>query len=459
VAEILVVDDDRSVAAAFERFLRHEGHTCLTASNAEDALRILAERHPGLVIMDVRMPGVDGLQALRQIRDRFPDVYVVVMTAYGTSQTSIDAIRGGAFEYLTKPPDLNQLRQVIAKALAARQGSAVAAARNGPEASLPPGLIGETPEMLAVYKMVGSLATNDVPALIVGEHGTGKELVVSTIHDNSARRGQPFTSLDCTALSEPALEAAIFGPAPRGQAADQSLDLRRAQDAALTGTIHLEDVEALPLALQTRLAHALEAGRTAARILASTTDDLAEAVQAGTFNRALHEVLAVITIRLPPLRERRADIPQLVQAFVRRFNAELNRTLGGPDAEAAELLLDHPWPGNVGELERVIKRACVLARGEVITADDVGRRLAESREQERQKVDLALVRAVREALSERLVGRETSPDAAPYHDIVELVESTLVKETLAVTKGNQVKAAELLGVNRATLRKRAPERE
>jgi DNA-binding NtrC family response regulator len=361
------------------------------------------------------------------------------MTAYGTSQTSIDAIRGGAFEYLTKPPDLNQLRQVIAKALAARQVPA-AAARKGPEAApSPPGLIGETPGMLAVYKMVGSLATNDVPALLVGEHGTGKELVVSAIHDNSARRGQPFTSLDCTALSETALEAAIFGPAD--------------------GTIHLGGVEALPLGLQARLAHALEAGRTGARVLASTTDDLAQAVLAGTFNRALHEVLAVITIQLPPLRERRADIPLLVRSFVRRFNAELNRSLSGPDDEASRLLLDHPWPGNVGELERVVKRACVLARGDVITADDVGRRLAESREQERHKVDLALVRAVREALSERLVGREASPGAAPYHEIVDLVEATLVKETLAVTGGNQVKAAELLGVNRATLRKRAPEKE
>src|SRR6185436_12613016 len=184
MAEILVVDDDQAVATAFERFLKHEGHVCTLASNGEDALRLAGERDPDLVVMDIKMPGVDGLQTLQQLRSRFPDLYIVMMTAYGTSQTSIDAIRAGAFEYLTKPLDLDQLRGVIRQALAAKESRERSASPEHHEPLHPQvKLIGETPAMQEVYKMIGRLATIDVPALIVGERGTGKELVVATIHD------------------------------------------------------------------------------------------------------------------------------------------------------------------------------------------------------------------------------------------------------------------------------------
>jgi DNA-binding NtrC family response regulator len=444
VADILVVDDDESIATAFQHFLTYEGHSFRIASNAEDATMLMTERQPNVVIMDVRMPGVDGLQALEEIRSRFPDVYVVIMTAYGTSQTSITAIRQGAFDYVSKPLDLDRLRSVIDKALEAqtiRDNANATIVLDGVSKGV--ALVGETAAMHEVYKMIGRLAANDVPALIVGERGTGKRLVVKTIHDNSTRREQAFLSLDCASIPEAALETALFG-----------------QDS---GTVHVGAVEALTPLLQGRLAHALTDQRSsgidrrslAARVLATTEKDLLEEVRSGTFNRELYDVLAVITVRLPTLRERRDDIPLLVRHFIERFNDELSRTIKGVDGEVLRRLQEYSWPGNVGELERVIKRACIVARSDVVTADEIGQSLDVARFN-RQGVESALSRTVRTALHERLVDRSESPSSA-FHDIVSLVESSLVHEALTITNGNQVKAADILGVNRATLRKKIPD--
>lgn len=445
MADILVVDDDQSIAAAFERVLRHEQHGYRLASNAEDAVRLIAERQPDLVLMDVRMPGVDGLQALQIIRQRFPDIHVVIMTAYGTSQTSIDAIRAGAFDYITKPLDLEQIRGVIRQALGAqRLRDAVSGPDAGEVADLTQvRLIGDAPAMQDIYKMIGTLAGNGVPALVVGERGTGKQLVIETIHDNSGRSEHPIVFLDCATLPESDLAQALFG--------------------THTGTIHVGQVDALPLLLQGRLARAMNTNRAradsepamAARILASSDINLTEAMASGAFNRELYEALAVITLRLPPLRERKEDIPLLVRHFVQRFNEQLSRTGKGVDQQVALRLQEHPWPGNVGELERVIKRACVVTRSDVITLEDLGDSLTDNRPSGHQGADAALVRAARTALQERLVD-VPGTSTTPYHDIIDVVETTLAREALSITNGNQVKAAELLGVNRATLRKKLP---
>lgn len=446
MADILVVDDDQSVATAFERFLSHEHHVFRLASNAEEAVRLIGEREPDLVLMDIRMPGVDGLQALQEIRSRFPDVYVVMMTAYGTSQTSIDAIRAGAFDYLTKPLDLDRLRAVIRQAIGAQRTRDMTQTPE-PEAEAPHSrvtLVGATPVMHEVYKMIGTLATNDVPALVVGGRGTGKQLVVETIHANSARSQRPFVSLDCATLPESVLEAELFSP-----------------DA---GTIHLAAVDRLPLTLQARLTRALAEDRTrggstgprlAARVLASTDVDLAASVESNLFNRELYDALAVITLRLPSLRERMDDLPLLVRHLVQRFNEQLGRTIKGVDEQVSRRLRDHAWPGNIGELEKVIKRAWIVTRSDVITIDDLGESLTGSPASGREDAEGALARAARTALQERIL--EPSPKSpSPFHEITAVVEAALVKEALAITNGNQVKAADILGVNRATLRKKIP---
>ena len=443
MAEILVVDDDQSIATAFERFLRQEGHVCTIVSNAEDAVRVAGERAPDLVVMDIRMPGVDGLEALQQLRARHPDLYVVIMTAYGTSQTSIDAIRAGAFEYLTKPLDLDQLRTVIRHALATKRSRDEAAASSTRDAASQHKvrLVGEVPAMQEVYKMIGRLAINDVPALVVGEHGTGKELVVSTIHENSPRRIRPFVTVDCETVTETQLEE----------------DLRAVGD----GTLHLAAVHGLSRLLQAQIVRITEdrarlgaRQSLSARVVASTDRDLEALVASGGFSRELFDWLAVITIWLPPLRERREDIPVLVRYFLERFNEELNRTIRAVDDSVLNRLDEHSWPGNVGELERVLKRACIITRADVITLQDIGDRLSDSRIPRRQDAESALCRAAGVALQERLV-EGSAPGESPFHEIVGLVEGTLVREALSITNGNQVKASELLGVNRATLRKKA----
>jgi len=439
MADILVVDDDQSVATAFERFLRHEGHTCLLASNAEDALRMVGERRPALAFMDVRMPGVDGLQALATLRSRYPDVYVVIMTAHGTSQTSIDAMRAGAFEYVTKPLDLDELRGVIGHALSAKAGTVETAAVQHPRTAL----VGDSQAMQEVYKLIGVLAANDVPALIVGERGTGKELVVATIHDNSARHDQPFVTVDCATLAPDEVDA----------------EIARLEE----GSVHLAAVHALPRAAQVRLMRMLrdDTGRGTARgpgrirVLASTDRELAAAVDDGSFSLELFELLKVITVRLKPLRERREDIPPLVRHFIQRFNDELSRAFTGVDEATMRRLSEYGWPGNAAELESVLKRACIVARGDVITLNDLGDSLSGGRVLGRQAAESALERAARTALHERLVEQSADGESSLYHDIVSVVETALVDEALTITNGNQVKASDLLGVNRATLRKKA----
>ena len=313
MADILIVDDDASVAGALQRFLESEGHDFRVASNAADGVRLIAERRPALVMMDIRMPGVDGLAALDDVQARFPGVCVAMMTGYGTSQTSIDAMKAGAFDYITKPPDLDELRRLITRAVAA-QHSVDGDATTSEAAA--PALVGETPAMHELYKMIGRLASNDVPALFVGEHGTGKRLAIAMLHDSSARRHAALVRIDCT-LPEPALESALF--------------------AGDDGTIHLSAIEAMPAPIQARLVRAIGDGdrasteRLRARVVASTAADLAPAVAAGTFNRDLYDLISLITLRLPPLRERREDLPLLTNQIVRSINAKLNRSIKGVD--------------------------------------------------------------------------------------------------------------------------------
>jgi two-component system nitrogen regulation response regulator GlnG len=436
MANILVVDDDASVAGALGRFLESEGHAGRIASGVAEGLTAIDQQRPDLVIMDIRMPGIDGLAGLDQMQSRFPGLCVVMMTGYGTSQTSIDAMRAGAFDYLTKPPDLDQLRRVISRATAS--GSAVESQEESPE-PVKPSLVGQTPAMIELYKMIGRLSKNDVPALFLGESGTGKTLAVTMLHDSSSRSSEPLTRVD-GALPQYALEAAIFGDA--------------------VGTTYVPNVEALPAAVQTRLVRALsdaDRGRSTerlrTRVIASTTVDLVAAVATGKFRRDLYDILSLITIRVPPLRERRDDLPLLVRQFIRTINAKLNRNIRGIDDQAAKKLHDHNWPGNTGELERVLTRAAILAGGDTITANDIAfptDALFYAGAEGLSSLD----RAVRAALQQRLV--DAPKDASVFHHIVDAVEAALVKEALVITNGNQVKASELLGLNRATLRKKAP---
>jgi DNA-binding NtrC family response regulator len=444
MADILLVDHDASSATTLSGFLEGANHAVRIASRADDVLRQIEERTPDLVIMDIQLQGTDdGLQTLPEIRRRYPDLCVIMMAADGTSQTSIEAMRSGAFDYVMKPLDLENFHTVVNRALASQHIRPATEAANAHAAETLVNLVGQTAVMLDLYKIIARLTTNEVPALISGERGTGKQLVAETIHDNSSRRDEPFVALDCATLTEAAIADIFEGDA---------------------GTLLLVDVEAMPAPLQARLARALggqgrpgpAGNQLRARVLASTSHDLAEELRQGTFNRELFDALSVITLHLPPLRERRSDIPRLVGHLINRFNVELNRSIKGVDAEVTRMLAEHAWPGNVRELQTVIKRACILARGDVITADDIGNTLSESRLPPRLETDAELRNAVTKALRDRLLAMSPSPASSAFHDIVDVVEETLVREALTMTNGNQVRASEMLGVNRATLRKKMP---
>lgn len=437
MADILVIDDDQSIARAFERFLKHDRHEFRIASSAEEGLRLLGERVPDLVFMDVRMPGLDGLQALPMMRAQYPAADVVIMTAHGSSQTSIDAMRAGAFDLLAKPLDVEQLRLIITKVTAAQAVRTKVAAAGAADEFEGSALVGDSSAMLEVFKLIGRLATLDVPALVVGERGTGKRMVVAAIHGNSPRRDSPLTVIDCA------------GP-------DLAAEMKPLLDRALAGTVQLAGIEALSLKDQARLAVLLRdhSGPPPARVIASTSLDLAELVDRGEFNRELFEDLAVITLQLPALRERRDDIPLLVDFLLRRLSRELGRPVQGVDAAVTRQFREHPWPGNIAELANVLRRAGILSSSGVITADDLGDSLTVRRNAVRRGGDSGLARAAREALRERLAA-VAGPDASAYHDVVSIVEEALVQEALDITDGNQVKAADLLGVNRTTLRKKA----
>lgn len=437
MADILVIDDDQSIARAFERFLKHDKHEFRIASSAEEGLRLLGERTPDLVFLDVRMPGLDGLQALPMMRTQYPAADVVIMTAHGSSQTSIDAMRAGAFDLLAKPLDVEQLRAIIGKVTAAQAVRMKVAATSEADEFEGSALVGDSPAMLDVFKLIGRLATLDVPALVVGERGTGKRMVVAAIHGNSPRNDAPLTVIDCA------------GP-------DLAAELQPLLERSLTGTVQLAGIEALSLREQARLAVLLRdhSGPPPARVIASTSLDLSELVDRGEFNRELFEDLAVITLQLPALRERRDDIPLLVDFLLRRLSRELGRPVQGVDTTVMRQFREHSWPGNIAELANVLRRAGILSSTGVITADDLGDSLTVRRSAVRRGGDTGLARAAKEALRERLAS-PAGPDASAYHDVVSIVEEALVQEALDITDGNQVKAADLLGVNRTTLRKKA----
>lgn len=438
MADILVVDDDESVVSAFRAFLAHEGHQCRIAGTAADALIQVRTQRPDLVITDVRMPGIDGLEGLRMMREIAPGLPVIVMTAHGTSRTSIEAMRLGAFDYLAKPFELADLRALITRVV-----SSITSPRAVDDAAwerYDVELVGQNPRMVEVYKMVGVLAGNDVPPLILGERGTGKQLIARTIHQNSARKDEPFLAIDARSLPESMLEP----------------ELTRAMQMAVSGSLYVGSIDALPLSAQVQLTRAFSGrardGQLRPRLIAASDHELDELVSSGKFSSELYELIGVIIVRLPPLREHVDDIPALAEHFVRRFNSELGRSIAGLDPDALSRLRSHHWPGNIAELELTIKRACILARADVITPADLS--LGRDEVQGQAAAQSALEGTVRAALRRRL--SEGGASGSPYHDLVDAVEEVIVSEALAITGGNQLRAAEMLGVNRATLRKKIP---
>ncbi len=470
MARVLVADDERSICEAFVLLLEAEGHTPLTASTGEEALRLVRATRPDMVFVDVRMPGMGGLALLKEIRRFDPALPVVVMTAYGTLETAAEALRNEAFDYLGKPLDLAQIRQVMRRALHTPvPPSETASVPPGGDADLRPTLVGQSAAMQELFKLIVMLADNDLTVLVQGESGVGKELVARAIHASGARAQEPFVAINCAAIPEQLIESELFGH-ERGAFTDAKAARAGRFEAAGQGSLFLDEISELPLHLQSKLLRVLQersferVGSLSplpfrARLVCASNRDLASAVAAGAFREDLYHRVNIVTLQVPPLRERRDDIPELVQALVQRANREVGKAITSVELAVLDRLKTRDWPGNVRELEHVIKRSVLVARGPVLTTHDLSfdQESGAASDEGRGLLDnLLSALDAQAALLVNAAGRGEA-DVAVHELAMGRLEQALIRAALQATAGNQVAAARLLGISRSTLRSKVAE--
>lgn len=380
-AKVLVVDDDATILYAFRELLRKEGFKYVVATNGEEALKKIPQERPDLIFMDITMPAMDGLEVLKQMQEQKNRTPVIIITGFGTMQTAIKAIQLGAFDYLTKPLDVSKIRLVMERALAGTQGKPVLSERQllfNADIVDQYALIGNTATMYEIYKLIGSISTtpNHTSVLITGESGTGKELVARAVHNNSRSSKEPFVGINCTVLPETLLETELFGY-EKGAFTGAGDRKFGKFEAAKGGSIFLDEISNLSLNLQQKLLRVLqerefervggnEAVRVDARFIAATNRDLAREVKRGKFGEDLLFRLNVVSVHLPPLRERREDIPLLANYFLSKYTEQLKKNVRGFSADAMKMLEQYQYPGNVRELKNLVERAVILAKSDII---------------------------------------------------------------------------------------------
>jgi len=449
MAKVLIVDDEESIIWIFRKLVEGLGHQCLSAATGEQGIEIARAEQPDLVFMDVKLPGMDGLTALAEVHRVAARAKYVVMTAHGTLDTAVKAMKLGAVEYLSKPVDLDQARALIQNSLkGAGMSREVESIRKAGGLT---GIVGRSPQMQDVFKKIAAVAGSDASVLLIGESGTGKELLARAVHYNSGRASGPFEAINCASIPETLLESELFGH-EKGAFTGAIRQKPGKFEVAGGGTVFLDEVGEISLAAQVKLLRFLEerkferVGGTESvsvdiRIVSATNQNLDERVREGRFREDLYFRLNVVRIDVPPLRDRRDDVPVLVAYFL-----DLARG-AGVTSEALELLKNHAWPGNVRELRNAIERGVVLARGTPIRPEH----LPESITSPRPMGESDLEARVRE-LVEKLIAQGTPGDL--YHMVEARWEKALLRRVLEQTGSNQVKASELLGINRMTLRKK-----
>jgi two-component system, NtrC family, nitrogen regulation response regulator GlnG len=464
-ARILIADDEDSLRWVLDKGLRQAGYEVTAVKDGESALRAFEAEPFDLVFIDVRMPGMDGLTALGRLRELSADAHVIVMTAHGTMETAIQAMQRGAYDYLAKPFDLDEVVLLAERALEARRlTQEVARLRTGlQEVKEFSALIGRHPRMQELYKAIGRIAGSDVTVLIRGESGTGKELVARAIHHYSRRSGRAFVAVSCAAIPATLLESEMFGH-ERGAFTDAKERRLGKFELAQGGTLYLDEIGDMPVELQTKLLRALqertiervgghESIRVDVRVIAATNRDLDAAMREGTFREDLFYRLNVVTLNLPPLRERRRDVPLLVEHFLAKHAEELGDR--GVAPEALDRLVGYDWPGNVRELENVIQRAMVLAQNGVILPEHLP--IGPVSAAASVAVDATLEEIIEKKLLDCVRGLRERANANLYDLIIGLVEKPLLRAVLRETAGNHLRAAQILGINRNTLRKKLTE--
>src|SRR5208283_4770548 len=467
--KLLLIDDEADVQYSFRRIFDVPEIELTTADSGEEGLKLIARLKPDLVIMDVRMGGISGLETLRRLRQLDAKQMVIMMTAYGTTQTAIEAMKLGAYDYLLKPFDVPRLKQIVLNALkAARDMRQVVSYQPLLESEdYDQGIIGRSEPMQEVFKVIGQLAASDATALITGESGTGKELVARAIYHHSKRSEMTFLAINCAAIPENLLESELFGHEKGAFTGASSQRIGRFEQSN-SGTLFLDEIGDMPLAVQSKILRVLQEGevsrvggnatiKTDVRIIAATNKTLEQEVAKKLFREDLFYRLNVVRIHLPPLRQRREDVRLLAEYFLKKIATQKHLPQLKLSEEGVKLMEDYPWPGNVRELENTIQRACVLATSDVLLPKDIPLGAAGQRADGDTDAVPMVASNNRPAKPTLETAVEILLDAASTDRSLQLLpwlEREFTLFAMKRTKGNQVKAAKLLGVTRATLRKR-----
>jgi two-component system nitrogen regulation response regulator GlnG len=461
----VIAEDEESIRFVLTRALEGRGYYVRAFAEGLPALAGLRAGSFDLAIVDIRLPDISGLDLLSRARDESLDVPFLVMTAESTMQNAIEAMKRGAFDYLTKPFDIEEVQLLVERALGVRRLSRMVENLKDemrPQFTPGSGLVGKSPAMQEIYKTIGRVAESDASVLLQGESGTGKELIARALHFHSGRSG-PFVAINCSAIPRDLLESELFGH-ERGAFTGAVERTLGKFEIANEGTLFLDEISELPLDLQAKLLRVLqerefmrvggrEPIRSNARIISAANRDLAELVRKGRFREDLFFRLNVVPISIPPLRSRRSDIPELVRFFIQKINRDMKANIHGLAPDAERLLVEHSWPGNVRELENALIRACVLAGGRTLTATDF-HFSGDSGVPPTTAGDAALDELVRRKLRDALPAEAEALPKDLHAMALSWVERPLIEFVLEKTGGNQLRAAEILGINRNTLRKK-----
>ncbi len=430
-SKLLIVDDELSVRDSLSKWFREEGYETGVAENAPQALRSIAESHWDAALVDIKMRGIDGIELQRKLHEIDPELIVIIMTGYASVETAVTALKNGAYDYVSKPLDPDEIAHLVKKALAHRRADEENASlrKTVTEMTRPSEIVGQSPAMLKIFQAIDTVAPTNATVLITGESGTGKELVVRAIHAGSPRRFNPLVVIHCGALTESLLESELFGH-EKGAFTGAQYRKKGKFEIAEGGTVFLDEIGDISLKTQTELLRVLQERQIVRvggnqviqvdfRCVAATNKNLEQLIEEGTFRPDLFYRLNVFHMEVPPLRERREDIPILVDHFVRKFSLAMNKRITQVSVVAMQKLQQQPWPGNVRELENAVERAMVVAHGP-----------------ELQEQDFIL---------------KSSTVQGTNGKTLEEIERAHILQVLEECGGNQSRAAEMLAIDRVTL--------
>lgn len=436
---VLVIDDDPLIRKTLSSYLSKKGFEALVAEDGEEGLQKYEEHIPDLVILDIRLPDVDGLEVLGRIREKNPNASIIIMTAYDDMKTTIEAIKSGAFEYLVKPLDYVELDLTIDKAFQIRslEDKVSYLLEEKQKEYTIDNIIGRSVKMREVFKLIGSVANTRTNVLIQGESGTGKELVAKATHYNSPYRGEPFIVINCSAITDTLLESELFGHV-KGAFTDAVYETKGKFEIAGKGTLFLDEIGDISANLQSKLLRVIETRdfmkvggekilKTEARIIAATNQDLKKLIEIGKLREDLYYRLKVVEIALPPLRDRKEDIPELVAYLLEKINRDLRKNVRKVPPEVMKTMMNLPWEGNVRELENALIRAVILAKGDVILDENLALEIGDKKLYPKQLVPL------------------------------KEVEKDYIQHVLKATKSNKTRTSQILQITRPTLDKKIKE--